>query len=208
MKVILVNGSPNKEGCTYTALTEIADMLNIHGIVTEIFWVGNKPLSGCTACGACRGKGGNGCIFKDKVNDFVKLAESADGFVFGSPVHFAAASGAISSFLDRAFFSSSRIFRGKPGAAIVSLRRGGASAAFDRLNKYMTFAQMPIVSSQYWSMVHGTNPAEVKQDLEGMQIMRTLGANMAWLIKCIDAGKKAGVELPALETRISTNFIR
>ncbi|MCL2369885.1 MAG: flavodoxin family protein [Firmicutes bacterium] len=208
MKVILVNGSPKKEGCSYTALTEVARALNAHGVDTEIFWVGSKPLSGCTACLGCRKNNGGGCVIKDKVNEFVKVAESADGFVFGSPVHFAAASGAISCFLDRAFFSSSRDFRGKPGAAIVTLRRGGASAAFDRLNKYFTFAQMPIVSSQYWSMVHGTTPEEIKQDLEGLQIMRTLGNNMAWLLKCIDAGKKAGVEMPVLEKRISTGFVR
>ncbi|HBA63198.1 MAG TPA: flavodoxin family protein [Lachnospiraceae bacterium] len=206
MKVILVNGSPHKNGCTYTALEEIAGTLQKEGIETEIFWVGNKPLSGCLGCGACAKTGK--CFIDDCVNEFVEKAKNADGFIFGSPVHYAAASGMITSFLDRAFYGKGAIFKGKPGAAIASCRRGGASATFDQLNKYFTISSMPIVSSQYWNMVHGNTPEQVKQDLEGMQTMRTLGKNMAWLLKCIEAGKAAGIDFPVHEPKVATNFIR
>ncbi|MCH5210215.1 MAG: flavodoxin family protein [Oscillospiraceae bacterium] len=207
MKVILVNGSPKEKGCTYTALTEAANALNANGIDTEIFWVGTKPVIGCTGCGACAGKGK--CVFDDDtVNEFIEKAADADGFIFGSPVHYAAASGALTSFLDRAFYAGGAHLRNKPGASVVSCRRGGASAAFDQLNKYMTISGMPVVSSQYWNQVHGSTPDEVRQDLEGMQTMRTLGNNMAWLLKCIDAGKKAGVTVPEREPVVRTSFIR
>ena len=206
MKVILVNGSPKKNGCTYTALTEVAGALEENGIETEIFHVGNKPLAGCMGCGACLKTGK--CFMDDTVNEFVEKAKEADGFVFGSPVHYAAASGAITSFLDRAFYGKGSVFAGKPGASVVSCRRGGASAAFDQLNKYFTISSMPVVSSQYWNQVHGTTPEEVRQDEEGMQTMRTLGNNMAWLLKCIEAGKKNGVAVPTAEDKIKTNFIR
>lgn len=206
MKVILVNGSPKKNGCTYTALEEVAGALEKNGVETEIFWVGNKPLSGCLGCGACLKNGK--CFMDDTVNEFVEKAKEADGFIFGSPVHYAAASGSITSFLDRAFYGKSAIFAGKPGAAVVSCRRGGASAAFDQLNKYFTISNMTIVGSQYWNQVHGNTPEQVKEDLEGLQTMRTLGNNMAWLIKCIEAGKKEGITFPEREASISTNFIR
>lgn len=206
MKVILVNGSPHKTGCTYTALDEIAVTLEKEGIETEIFWVGNKPLSGCLGCGAC-GKTGQ-CFMDDPVNEFVEKAKSADGFIFGSPVHYASASGAITSFLDRAFYGKGSAFQGKPGAAVASCRRGGASSTFDQLNKYFTISSMPVVSSQYWNMVHGNTPDEVRQDLEGLQTMRTLGRNMAWLLKCIDAGKSSGIDYPVHEPKIATNYIR
>lgn len=206
MKVILINGSPHKNGCTYTALSEIADVLHQEGIETELFWVGNKPISGCLGCKACVKTGK--CFMNDIVNDFVEIAKDADGFIFGSPVHYAGASGALTSFMDRAFYHKATIFQGKPGAAIASCRRGGASATFDQLNKYFTICSMPVVSSQYWNMVHGNTPEEVKQDLEGMQTMRTLGRNMAWLLKCIEAGKKDGIEFPKHEEKIATNFIR
>lgn len=206
MKVILVNGSPHKHGCTYTALSEIANVLQTEGIETEIFWVGNKPISGCLACGACRKTGK--CFIEDTVNEFVEKAKEADGFVFGSPVHYAGASGMITSFLDRAFYGKGKFFKGKPGAAIASCRRGGASATFDQLNKYFTICSMPVVSSQYWNMVHGNTPEEVKQDLEGLQTMRTLGRNMAWLLKCIELGKQNGINFPEHEPGIATNFIR
>jgi multimeric flavodoxin WrbA len=207
MKVLLVNGSPNKEGCTYTALLEIAGALDKNGIETEIFHIGVKPISGCMACGFCFGNGL--CAIKDNVNKFVAKSKKADGFIFGSPVHYAAASGGLTAFMDRVFFSSrGGAFRGKPAAAIVSCRRGGATAAFDQLNKYFSISQMPIVTSQYWNMVHGFVPDDVRKDLEGLQIMRTLGNNMAWLLKCIQAGKAAGIEMPEPEKRISTNFIR
>lgn len=206
MKVILVNGSPKKNGCTYTALTEVAGALEKNGIETEIFHVGNKPLAGCMGCGACLKTGK--CFMDDTVNEFVEKAKEADGFVFGSPVHYAAASGAITSFLDRAFYGKGSVFAGKPGASVVSCRRGGASAAFDQLNKYFTISSMPVVSSQYWNQVHGTTPEEVRQDEEGMQTMRTLGNNMAWLLKCIELGEKEGIPFPEGEKKIATNFIR
>ena len=207
MKVLLINGSPHEKGCTYTALFEIAGALKKNGVETEIFHIGVNPISGCMACGQCVGKGL--CVIKDSVNKFIAKSKKTDGFIFGSPVHYASASGGLTSFMDRAFFSSrGSSFRGKPAAAIVSCRRGGATAAFDQLNKYFSISQMPIVTSQYWNMVHGFVPDDVKKDLEGLQIMRTLGNNMAWLLKCIQEGKAAGIEMPELEERISTNYIR
>ena len=167
MKVILVNGSPHEKGCTYTALCETEKALNAQGIETEIFWVGNKPITGCIGCGACRKLGR--CFAADTVNEFVEKAGSADGFIFGSPVHYAAASGSI---------------------------------------KHFTINNMPIVSSQYWNQVHGNTPEQVLQDEEGLQTLRTLGRNMAWLLKCIEAGKAAGIEFPEREEPIRTNFIR
>lgn len=208
MKVLLINGSPNAHGCTYTALSEVARELNNENIETEIFHVGNKPIRGCIACGGCSKTNSGKCVFDgDPVNVGLEKAKTADGFVFGSPVHYAAASGLITSFLDR-FFYAGDCFAYKPGAAVVTCRRGGATAAFEQLNKYFTIANMPVVSSQYWNMVHGNTPEEVRKDLEGMQIMRTLGRNMAWLLKCIQAGREAGIPLPAKEPRAVTNFIR
>lgn len=206
MKVILVNGSPKEKGCTYTALCEVAGALEKNGIETEIFQVGAKPIAGCIGCGACSKSGK--CFVDDGVNEFVEKAKTADGFVFGSPVHYAAASGALTSFLDRAFYGKGAVFAGKPGAAIVSCRRGGASAAFDQLNKYFTISNMPVVSSQYWNQVHGNTPEEVLKDAEGLQTMRTLGSNMAWLLKCIEAGEAAGITFPEREPAVKTNFIR
>lgn len=207
MKVLLINGSPRANGCTYTALCEVAKALENENIETEIFHVGNKPIRGCTACGGCNNTDGM-CVFNDDtVNAALEKAKEADAFVFGSPVHYASASGLMTSFLDR-FFYAGNCFQYKPGAAVVSCRRGGATATFDQLNKYFTISNMPIVSSQYWNMVHGNTPEEVKQDLEGMQIMRTLGKNMAWLLKSIQAGREAGVKLPEKEPRVATNFIR
>ncbi len=209
MKVLLINGSPKAQGCTYTALSEITKELEKENIEIEIFHLGNKPIRGCTACGGCHRNGDSKCVFNDDfVNTFLEKAKEADGFIFGSPVHYAAPSGAITSFLDRVFFAGGSIFQLKPGAAIVSCRRGGSTSAFDQLNKYLTIANMPVVSSQYWNMVHGNTPEEVKQDLEGMQTMRVLGRNMAWLLKSIEAGKKAGISLPEKEPRVATNFIR
>ncbi len=210
MKVLLVNGSPHAKGCTYVALEEVARTLNSEGIETEVFHIGAEPLSGCTACGSCRETGR--CKFPDRVNEFLDMAEKADGFVFGSPVHFAAAGGAITSFMDRAFFcglrSPSRIFYLKPAAAVASARRAGTTATLDQLNKYFTISQMPVISSRYWNMVHGSKPEEVKQDLEGLQVMRVLGRNMAWFLKCKQAGIKAGVPFPEREEPVATNFIR
>lgn len=206
MKVLLLNGSPHPHGCTYTALSEVAGALEKNGIETEIFQIGNQPVSGCVACGGCLKTGK--CVISDGVNDFVEKAKSADGFVFASPVYYASASGQISSFLDRAFYGKSAIFEGKPGAAVVSCRRAGSTASLDQLNKYFTISGMPVVSSRYWNMVHGNTPEEVVQDKEGMQVMRTLGNNMAWLLKCIELGKGQGVSFPEKEPAQKTNFIR
>ncbi len=209
MKVLLVNGSPHKDGCTYTALAEVAATLHSEGIETEIFWIGASPIPGCAACLQCQTKGS--CIYNDKVNEFLNLAKNADGFVFGSPVHYASAGGAITAFMDRVFYSDGvggqNSFYLKPAAAVVSARRAGTTATFDQMNKYFTLSQMPVISSQYWNMVHGATPEDVTKDLEGLQTMRTLGRNMAWFLKCKEAGLKAGVQLPKREERIFTNFI-
>jgi multimeric flavodoxin WrbA len=205
MKVLLVNGSPHNEGCTYTALQEVAKVLNLEGIETEIYWIGNRPISGCIACSKCISTGL--CCIDDTVNPFIEKARNADAFIFGSPVHYAAASGALTSFLDRAFYGKSSLYALKPGAAIVSCRRGGASAAFDQINKYFTISNMPIVSGNYWNQVHGNTPEETLQDLEGLQNMRYLGYNMAWILKCIELGKSSGIN-PTKEEKIRTNFIR
>ena len=206
MKVILVNGSPKEKGCTYTALKEVENQLNKNYIETEIFWIGNKPVSGCLGCGGCLKTGK--CVIDDKVNEFLGKVKETDGFVFGSPVHFAASSGMLSSFMDRVFYGRGKLFANKVASAVVSCRRGGATAAVDEINKYFLMTNMPIVSSQYWNMVHGNTPEEVMQDEEGLQTMRTLGNNMAWLLKCIEQGKKAGIEVPEKEQPIRTNYIR
>ncbi len=206
MKVILVNGSPKEKGCTYTALKEVEKQLNKNDIETEIFWIGNKPVSGCLGCGGCLKTGK--CVIDDKVNEFLGKVKETDGFVFGSPVHFAASSGMLSSFMDRVFYGRGKLFANKVASAVVSCRRGGATAAIDEINKYFLMTNMPIVSSQYWNMVHGNTPEEVLKDEEGMQTMRTLGNNMAWLLKCIKEGEKAGISLPENEDVIRTNFIR
>jgi multimeric flavodoxin WrbA len=210
MKVLLVNGSPHANGCTYTALEEVAKTLNSEGIETQIFHIGTKPLAGCTACLTCAKTGR--CIFSDSVNEFLDLAKDAEGFIFGSPVHYAAAGGAITSFMGRAFYadlqSGRKSFYLKPAAAIVSARRAGTTTTFDQLNKFFTISGMPIISSQYWNMVHGASPEDVKKDLEGLQTMRVLARNMAWFLKCKEAGTKAGVKFPAKEERVFTNFIR
>lgn len=207
MKVLLINGSPHPRGCTYTALSTVAAQLEKNGLETQILQMGNKAVHGCIACGKCRDTGH--CIFEDDpVNEAVDLLREADGLVVGSPVYYAGPNGSICAFLDRMFFLKSAPYAFKPAAAVVSCRRGGASASFDRLNKYFTIARMPVVSSQYWNSVHGNTPDEVRQDKEGLQIMRTLGDNMAWLLKCIAAGKAAGIAQPVPEPWEATNFIR
>ena len=210
MKVLLVNGSPNKEGCTYTALEEVSRTLKAEGIATEIFQIGITPLSGCIACRKCQELGR--CIFSDKVNEFLDIAQDAAGFVFGSPVYYGSAAGALTCFMDRVFcadfLSGRQTFTLKPAAAVVSARRAGTTATLDQLNKYFMLSQMPVLSSEYWNMVHGFTPEDVKKDLEGLQTMRVLGRNMAWFLKCKEAGTKAGIELPEREERIFTNFIR
>ncbi|MBR6412615.1 MAG: flavodoxin family protein [Alphaproteobacteria bacterium] len=209
MKVLLVNGSPHKDGCTNIALEEIAKTLKEEGIESEIYHIGTKPISGCMGCYACRKTGK--CVLNDGVNEFVEKAKDFDGFIFGSPVHYASAGGAITSFLDRVFFSASGrkdVFLHKPAAAVASARRAGTTATLDQLNKYFGITQMPIISGRYWNMVHGTNAEEVKQDLEGLQNMRILARNMAWYLKCREAAQKAGVPMPKEETTTFTNFIR
>lgn len=206
MKVLLVNGSPHKDGSTNLALEEISKALNKNGIDTEIFWIGNKAIAGCIGCGACFKT--KRCFINDKVNEFVEKAEEADGFIFGSPVHYAGPSGFIKSFMDRCFYGKSYAFEYKPAASVVSCRRGGAATAFDDLNKYFTISNMIVVGSQYWNQIHGNNKEEAIKDEEGLQTMRTLGNNMAWILKCIESGKKNGIQYPEKEKRISTNFIR
>lgn len=207
MKVILLNGSPKKNGCTFTVLTEVAKALNACNIDTEIIHIGNDVTSGCMGCGYC-GKNDGKCVnSKDSLNKNIDTIRNADGYIFGSPVHYAAASGAMTAFMDRLFVSNGSYLAYKPAACVVTCRRGGATASVEQLNKYLTINNMPVVSSNYWNMAHGNTPEEILQDEEGMQIMRLLGKNMAWLLKCIEAGKKNGIK-PEKETKIKTNFIR
>lgn len=207
MKVLLINGSPHAKGSTFTALNEAALTLEKEGIETEILHVGNQAIRGCIACGKCREIGH--CIFDDAVNEAAKKFAEADGLIVGSPVYYASANGTLISFLDRLFYSTSRQFDKtmKVGAAVVSARRGGNTATFDELNKYFTICGMPVVSSQYWNQIHGNNADEAVQDAEGMQTMRTLGRNMAFLMKSIALGKEA-FGLPKAEEKVATNFIR
>ena len=210
----MVNGSPHIKGCTYTALEEVGKTLKENGVDYEIFQLGPRPIRDCIGCNRCNG---NGCIFKDDnddvVNRFLAKAKEADGFIFGSPVYFAHPSGQILSFLDRVFYSTSGeeiypIFTGKPGAAIVSARRGGTTTTLDQLVKYPEFFHMPLVNGSYWAMVHGSNAEQVLQDAEGCAVMQELGRNMAWLLHCIEAGKAAGIDHPQNPPRPMTNFIR
>ncbi len=206
MKVLLINGSPNEKGCTYTALKETADALNENGVETEIVSIGKQPIRGCIGCGGCSGS--HRCVFQDDVvNSMIEKMEKADGLIIGSPVYFASPNGNLISMLDR-FFYAGGCFDHKPGAAVASARRAGTTATLDDLNKYFTIRQMPVVSSTYWNMVHGNCPAEVAKDEEGLQSMRNLGRNMAWLLKCIEAGREKGVETPVSENTKKTNFIR
>ena len=207
MHVLLLNGSPHKKGCTFTALDCVAKQLESHGLTTEIVHIGTKPVMGCIACGKCAKTGY--CVFADDgVNACIDRLKEADGFVVGSPTYYASANGALCAFLDRLFYCKSAPYAFKPAAAVVSCRRGGASANFDRINKYFTISRMPVVSSQYWNSVHGNTPEEVLQDAEGLQTMRTLADNMAWLIRCIACGREAGILPPEREEWIATNFIR
>lgn len=211
MKVMLVNGSPHKTGSTNRALEEIAQMLEAEGVEAEIFWIGAKPVGGCVACKACARTGR--CAFDDVVNEFRAKAADADGFVFGAPVHYAHAGASLLGFMDRLFYSNGRagepdVFRFKPAAAVTSARRSGTTEAFSDISKFFTISQMPVISSRYWNNVHGNAATETEQDAEGLWTMRQLGRNMAWMLKCIEAGRAAGIELPAQEDGTSTNFIR
>jgi len=211
MKVLLVNGSPRKEGSTNAALAEIAKSLEAEGVAAEIFWVGNEPIGGCLACGKCREL--KKCVIDDAVNEFREKIEDADGFVFGTPVHFAAASGSMTGFMDRLFYSenygSGRAnFRLKPAAVVACARRAGTTAALDQMIKYPTIAEMPVISSSYWAMAFGANAADVAQDAEGLHTMQTIGKNMAYFIKCVKAGAEKGIGLPEKTKKPFTNFIR
>lgn len=209
-RVILVNARPHQHGCTDRALREVAGALKREGVGGDVFWVGTKPLASCIACKRCAETGR--CVFDDRVNDFVKVALDYDGIVLGSPVHFGAATGAATAFLDRAFYALRQSagdagFRMKVGAAVTSCRRAGNTATIDQLNRYFQLLQMPIATSRYWSIVHGATAEEVERDEEGLQAMRFLGGNMAFLIKAIRAAREAGMSLPAQEPTAYTNFI-
>lgn len=207
MTVLLVNGSPHAKGAVWTALGQVAAALEKNGVEADMMHVGDKAVRGCMACGKCAKTGY--CIFEDDpVNEGIDRLKAADGLIVGSPVYYAGPNATICAFMDRVFFMKSAPYAFKPAACVVSCRRGGASASFDRLNKYFTIARMPVVSSQYWNEIHGNNAEEADQDAEGLQTMQTLGENMAWLLKCIEAGKKAGVHPPASKSWIYTNFIR
>ena len=207
MKVLLVNGSPHQDGCTNVALTEIEKELQKNGIGTEKMWLGAQPIAGCIGCNKCLNTN-NRCFINDKVNEFLEICDNFDGFVFGSPVHFAAASGSITSFLDRVFYGRGNLFANKLCASVVSCRRGGATACFDQLNKYALMSNMTVIGSNYWNQIHGTNKEEALKDEEGLQTMRNLAKNMAYMLKCIEAGNALKVPAPQYETKIKTNFIR
>ena len=206
MKVIMINSSPHEHGCTYTALDEIARQLDREGIESEILHIGKEAIHGCIACGQCRKNGK--CVFNDCVNEYMQKLVDADGLIFGTPVYYAGISGQLKSYMDRLFFSNSRKLAYKPAACVVSARRGGCSSTFDDVNKYFTINCMPVVSSQYWNQVHGFTPDDVRKDEEGLQIMRTLARNMAWMLRCIECGKENGIDPPEREPGVSTNFIR
>ncbi len=206
MKVLMLNGSANKNGNTNLALTEVGNQLLREGISYEIFQLGGDPIRDCIGCGGCSGQG---CVFQeDRVNEFAAKAREADAFVFGTPVYFSHPSGRILSFLDRAFYSSRSAFAFKPGASVVVARRGGTTASFDVMNKYFGSSQMPVACSTYWNLVHGRTPGEAAQDAEGLQTMRNLARNLAWIMKCLQAGREAGIPLPESERSFQTNFIR
>lgn len=204
MKVILINGSPHKNGCTYTALKEVADTLEKRHIETDILYLGQKPIAGCIACGKCDEEGI--CTFDDHVNIIIQKMNQYQGIVIVSPVYYGGPTGQICSFMERLCYAGGKKLEGMIGASIVTCRRGGATAAFDRLNKYFQMNNVHLAGSQYWNMVHGTNPEEAKKDLEGLQTMRTLGENMAWLLQSIEAGKN-DVKSPEYENKYYTNFI-
>ena len=204
-KVLILNGSPRVNGNTSIAIREMENVFRNSGVEVTTMQIGNKDIRGCIACNQCSEIGK--CVFDDIVNELAPLFEAADGLVIASPVYYASANGSLYSFLDRLFYAGS-CFAFKPAAAVASARRAGTTATLDSMNKYFTISQMPVVSSQYWNMVHGNSPEEVEQDLEGLQVMRTVGKNMAWLLHCIEAGKAAGITTPEPEQRLRTNFIR
>lgn len=205
MRVLLVNGGPHIDGCTNRALQEVEKALNEEGIETTIYHIPNKELQDCIGCGSCRKTGQ--CVFHDAVNELTLMAKEADGFVFGSPVYYAHPTGKLLSFMDRAFYSAKSAFVHKPAAAITSSRRAGNVTSMDVINKHFSISEMPIITSNYWNEVHGKCKEDVEKDEEGLATMYALGKNMAWILKCIEAGKKAGIEVPQNEKKM-TNFIR
>ena len=201
MKVLMLNGSPHENGCVFTALSEVAGELEKYGIQSEIFQLGKKPVMGCISCGACFKTGK--CFYGDDgVNECTEKLREADAFIVGSPVYYAGPNGALCAFLDRLFYGKSKNYAGKPAACVVNCRRGGASAAFDRLNKYFTIANMPVIPSQYWNSTHGRTPEQVRRDFEGMQTMRTLAKNTAWMLQSL-----SGKPHPEYDKQIYTDFI-
>ncbi len=210
MKVLLVNGSPKENGCTARALIEIRNTLKELGIESELFHIGKEPISGCLGCGACRTLGK--CVIDDIVNEFCEKAADFDGFIFGSPVYYASANGALISFMDRAFYSDKcskqNHFAFKPAAAIASARRAGTTPTIDEINKYFGISCMPIISSTYWNEVHGSNAEEVEKDEEGLRTMRNLARNMAWFLKLKENGERNGITPYKQEYKPYTNFIR
>ncbi len=209
MKALLINGSPNAHGCTYTALCEVARALEAEGVETEIFQIGAGAVRGCIGCGGCAAND-HRCVFDDdRVNEALDRAAACDAVVFGSPVHYASAGGSMTAFMDRMFYSGSSQLRGKVAACVVSARRAGTTAALDQLSKYPIISGMPLAPSQYWPMVHGNTPEEVRRDEEGLQIMRTLGRNIAWMVRSFALARAQGILPPAAEAeRKRTNFIR
>lgn len=206
MKVLMINGSPHREGCSKLALDEMKRVFAAEGIETELIELGAGPVSGCTACGVCRKTGA--CAVDDAVNEAIKKLEAADALVVATPVHYASPAGALLAFLDRMFYAGGAKFAHKPAAAIACARRAGTTASLDVINKYFTISQMPVVSSTYWNQLYGSCQADAAQDAEGLQTARNLAGNMAWLMKCIAAGKAAGVAPPTAERGNVTNFIR
>ena len=203
MKVLMINGSPNEHGCTFTALSEIAETLKSESVESEIVYLGKKPMPDCIACFKCQETGM--CVFGDVVNELAGRMDEFDAMIVGSPVYYGGPNGRLTSFLDRFFFSVDKSkIAGKLAASVVSCRRGGASAAFERLNQYFLMSNMHVVSSQYWNQVHGYTPDDVRKDAEGLQTMRTLAQNIAWLLKSTE---KAGIERPDYENITYTNFI-
>ncbi len=209
MKVLLINGSPHKSGNTSLALAEVAKTLEAEGIETETAWISNKPVRGCTACGLCAKNGENRCVFDDDVcNEMIERAADCDGYVVGTPVYYAGANGSIVSLLDRMFYAGSSLFRFKPAAGVAVARRAGTTLAIDQINKYFQINCMPVVSSTYWCDAFGRAEGEVTADVEGMHTMRTLGRNMAWMLKSFEAARAAGIEKPEVEQKQPFNFIR
>lgn len=208
MKVLMINGSSHGKGCTFTALNEVAVQLEKEGVESEIINLGGDTVRDCIGCRKCFELDCR-CVFDDDmINGIIEKAKTSDGFVFGTPVYYAHPTGRVLSVLNRAFYAGGAAFARKPGASVISARRAGTTASFDVMNKYFSIMQMPIVTSSYWNMVHGNTPDEVRQDLEGMQTMRNLARNMAWMLKCIEAGKKTGVSVSRSEMKDRTNFIR